>query len=77
MQTSAIKAVGQMTAFCLTDRRTNTVKNLIRICQEFQLDPSNVTGKMVREAFCVPMVLDDNRWKLDVIAQMLEERQDL
>ena len=66
-----------MAAFCITHSRTTTCKNITRICNEFNLDLSTITGKQVREAYTAPTVLPDDMWKLEALGLMLEERQDL
>ena len=66
-----------MAAYCLLDMRTTTAKNIHRICDEFDMTIDSVSPQGVKDAYRPHTVLPDDHWKLEVLGEMLEERQKL
>ena len=63
-----------MAAYRLTDMRTNTAKNIFRICDEFGCSIDTVIPQMIMDAYQPHPVLPDAEYKLDMLRDMLEER---
>ena len=66
-----------MAALCMTDMRTNTSKNITRICAEYGGTPATITAKSVAMAAAPRPVLPDDMWKLDHLREMLDQWQEL
>ena len=62
-----------MVNYCMTDMRTNTARNIKRICAELKLNIDTVTPQCVREAWKHRTCLPDDEWKVPVLQEMLEE----
>jgi hypothetical protein len=77
LRTSVVREVRMMATFCLSDMRTTTAKNIFRICDEFKLTIHSISPQSVKEAYQPHTVLPDDQWKLEVLREMLEERQKL
>ena len=73
LQTSSVPEVREMAYYCLSDRRTNTAKNILRICDELSLDVATVTPEAVRQAWQPRTCLPDDDWKVGALGDMLEE----
>ena len=77
LHTSAVPEVRQMAYHCLTDLRTNTARNIHRICEELELEVASVTPAAVKAAYPTLPLLPDDEWKLEVLEQALLEWRDL
>jgi hypothetical protein len=77
LHTSSVPEVRQMAHYCLSDMRTNTARNITRICRELNLTVSTVTPEAVRRAWQPRTCLPDDQWKVGVLWTLLEEWLDL
>ena len=50
LHTSSVSEVREMAYYCLGDMRSNTARNISRICDELGLEVSNVTPQAVMQA---------------------------
>ena len=66
-----------MAYFCLADMRSNTARNIIRICAELELKVATVTPEAVRLALQPRAGLPDDLWMVDNLRDMLKEWLDL
>ena len=66
-----------MVYHCLTDLRTNTARNIHRICEELELEVASVTPAAVKAAYQTLPLLPDDEWKLEVLEPALLEWRDL
>ena len=63
LETTVVKEVRMMTAYCMTDMRTNTAKNILRICDEFGLSLDTISPPRVKEAYIAQLSLDQAKSK--------------
>ena len=57
--------------------RTNTVRNITRICRELNLEVCNVTPEAVKLAWQPRTCLPDDEWKAEMLAALITEWQKL
>ena len=73
LHTSAVPEVREMAYSCLSDMRSNTARNISRICKELGLEVATVTPEAVRLAWQPRAGLPDDLWKIETLRAMLEE----
>ena len=73
LHTSSVPEVREMAYYCLADMRSNTARNITRICAELDLEVSTATPEAVRLAWQPRAGLPDDLWKVDSLRDMLEE----
>ena len=73
LHTSSVPEVREMAYYCLADMRSNTARNIFRICAELDLEVTTVTPEAVRLAWQPRVGLPDDLWKVDSLRGMLEE----
>jgi hypothetical protein len=73
LHTSSVPEVREMAYYCLADMRSNTARNICRICDELDLQVATVTPEAVRLAWQPRAGLPDDLWKVDSLRDMLEQ----
>ena len=73
LHTSSVSEVREMAYYCLGDMRSNTARNISRICDELGLEVSTVTPQAVRQAWKPRAGLPDDEWKVGALRDMMEE----
>ena len=62
-----------MAYYYLGDMRSNTARNISRICDKLGLKVSTVTPQAVRQAWLPRAGQPDYEWKVEALGDMMEE----
>jgi hypothetical protein len=73
LHTSSVAEVREMVFYCGADMRSNTARNISRICAELKLTVATVTPEAVRLAWQPRAGLPDDLWKVESLRDMLEQ----
>ena len=73
LHTFSVAEVREIVYYCGADMRSNTARNISRICADLELEVATVTPEVVRLAWQSEAGLPDDQWKVESLRDMLEQ----